>query len=90
MLNYSGEVMKLHKTLAMMAFTLMSGAAMAQQCPEQLKKVDDAMARGPKLPPEQIAEARKHRSTAERLLREGKANDCMDSANKALLILAAG
>ncbi len=82
--------MKLQKTLTMMAFTLMTGAAMAQQCPDQLKKVDDAMAKNPNLPPEQIAEARKHRGAAERLLKEGKANECMDAANKALLILAAG
>ena len=82
--------MKLHKTLTILAFTLMSSAAMAQQCPEQLKKVDDAMAKNPKLPPEQVAEARKHRSTGERLLKEGKQEECMDAANKALLILTTG
>ncbi len=77
-------------TLALMMLTLMSGAAMAQQCPDQIKKFDDAMAKNPKLPPELLAEARKQRSNAERLLREGKKNECMDAANRALLIVAAG
>ena len=82
--------MKLHETLPILAFTLMSSAAMAQQCPEQLKKVDDAMAKPPKLPQEQIAEARKLRSIGERFLKEGKQAECMDAANKALLIFATG
>jgi hypothetical protein len=82
--------MKLAITAAVMTLTLTSGAVMAQQCPDQIKKVDDAMAKNPKLPAELLAEARKHRSAAERLLREGKANECMDAANRALLIVAAG
>jgi hypothetical protein len=82
--------MKLPKAFALMTLTLLSSAALAQQCPDQIKKVDDAMAKNPKLPVELLAEARKHRSAAERLLREGKKNECMDAANKALLIVAAG
>lgn len=82
--------MRLPRTFALLTLTLLSGAAFAQQCPDQIKKVDDAMAKNPKLPAELLAEARRHRSTAERLLREGKRNECMDAANKALLIVAAG
>lgn len=86
--------MKLPVTLALMTLTLtvtlLSGAALAQQCPDQIKKVDDALAKNPKLPAELLAEARKQRSAAERLLRAGKTNECMDAANKALLIVASG
>jgi hypothetical protein len=82
--------MTLPRTLAFMTLTLLSGAALAQQCPDQIKKVDDALAKNPKLPAELLAEARKQRSAAERLLKEGKKNECMDAANKALLIVAAG
>ena len=86
--------MKLPVTLALMTLTLtvtlLSGAALAQQCPDQIKKVDDALAKNPKLPAELLAEARKQRNAAERLLRAGKTNECMDAANKALLIVASG
>ncbi len=81
--------MKLQKTLALTAFTLMSGAAMAQQCPEQLKKVDDALAKNPKVPAEQLAEARKHRNMGESALKDGKQDECMDAATKALQLLTA-
>jgi hypothetical protein len=82
--------MKLPGTLVLVISAWMSSAAMAQQCPDQLKRVDDAMAKNTKLSPEQLAEALKYRATGERLLKEGKPAECMDAANKALLILTIG
>ena len=58
-------------------FTLMSGAAMAQQYPEQLKKVDEALAKNPKVLAEQLADARKQRSMGESLQKEGKQAEYM-------------
>lgn len=81
--------MKLSKSLALIAFGLMSSAAWAQQCPEQLKKVDDALARNPKVPAEQLADARKQRADGERAMKDGNQAACLDAANKALQILTA-
>lgn len=81
--------MKLSKPFALIAFSLISTVALAQQCPEQLKKVDDALARNPKVPAEQLADARKQRAEGERAMKEGNQGACVDAANKALQILTA-
>jgi hypothetical protein len=82
--------MKRPATAVLVTLALTSSPVMAQQCPDQLKRVDDALAKNTKLSPEQLAEALKYRATGERLLKEGKPAECMDAANKALLILTIG
>ena len=50
------------QTLIAAALLAASGAALAFHCPADMKKIDDALAKGPKLTAEQMAEVKKYRA----------------------------
>jgi len=46
----------------LIALLLVAGSAFAWHCPSEMKKIDDALAKNPKLTPEQLAEVKKDRA----------------------------
>jgi hypothetical protein len=69
------------------AFLLSSGSALAFHCPADMKKIDAAMAKNPKLSADQMAEVKKYRAEGETLHKAGKHQDSVDTLAKAMKIL---
>ena len=70
---------------ALLAFT--TSAALAFHCPADMRKIDEAMAKNPKLTPEQTAEVKKYRADGEQLHKAGKHQESVDTLAKAMKIL---
>jgi len=64
-----------------------SSAALAFHCPADMKKIDEAMAKNPKLTAEQLAEVKKYRADGETLHKAGKHQESVDTLAKAMKIL---
>jgi hypothetical protein len=71
-------------TIATLAF---SGAAFAFQCPGDMKKIDEALAKNPKLTAEQMADVKKLRAEGETLHKAGKHQESVDTLAKAMKVL---
>jgi hypothetical protein len=78
--------MKFRSVLAASAL-LASGAAFAFHCPADMKKIDEALAKGPKLTAEQMAEVKKLRADGEALHNAGKHQESVDTLAKAMKML---
>ncbi|TMH62972.1 MAG: hypothetical protein E6H57_17975 [Betaproteobacteria bacterium] len=70
---------------ALLAFS--TSAAFAFHCPADMRKIDDAMAKNPKLSAEQTAEVKKYRAEGETLHKAGKHQESVDTLAKAMKIL---
>ncbi len=79
--------MKLRHTLATVALALMSSAALAFHCPADMKKIDEAMAKNPKLSEAQMTEVKKLRADGETFHKAGKHQESVDTLGKAMKIL---
>ncbi len=77
---------KMH-LLAGLAVALLSSAALANQCPMDMKKIDEALSKNPTLSSEQMAEVKKLRAEGEALHKAGKHQESMDTLAKALKLL---
>ena len=78
------------RTIALFTATLFAaGSALAFHCPQDIKKIDDAMAKNPKLTAEQVAEVKKYRDEGEALHKAGKHQESVDTLAKALKIVDA-
>src|SRR3989338_11622551 len=66
------QPMKLHTVIVATSLALASGAAFAFHCPADMKKVDEALAKSPKLAAAQLAEVKKQRADGEALHKAGK------------------
>ena len=77
---------KLRALIAALALTL-SGAAFAMHCPADMKAIDDALAKNPKLTAEQMADVKKYRAEGEALHKAGKHQESVDTLAKAKKIL---
>jgi hypothetical protein len=64
-----------------------AGSAMANQCPMDMKKIDEAVAKKPQLSAAQMDEVKKYRTEGESLHKAGKHKESMDSLAKAMKIL---
>jgi outer membrane biogenesis lipoprotein LolB len=73
-------------TLAL-ATLLFSAGAWAFHCPADMKKIDDALAKNPKLTEAQMAEVKKYRADGEALHKAGKHQESVDTLAKAMKIL---
>ena len=73
--------------LAATAAVLFSSAAFAMHCPADMKKIDDAMAKNPKLTAAQADEVKKYRTEGEALHKAGKHQESVDTLGKAMKIL---
>jgi hypothetical protein len=66
---------------------LASSAAFAFHCPADMRKIDEALAKSPKLSSEQMAEVKKYRADGEALHKAGKHQESVDTLAKAMKVL---
>ena len=79
--------MKLHTVVVAAGLALASAAAFAFHCPADMKKIDEALAKNPKLSAEQMAEVKKQRAEGEALHKAGKHQESVDTLAKAMKTL---
>lgn len=79
--------MKLKQLVVASTLALASSVALAFHCPADMKKIDDAMAKNPKLTAEQMTEVKKLRADGEALHKSGKHQESVDTLAKAMKIL---
>jgi hypothetical protein len=79
--------MNIRSIVVATSLALASGAAFAFHCPADMKKIDEAMAKNPKLSAAQMSEVKKYRSEGEALHNAGKHQDSVDTLAKAMKIL---
>jgi hypothetical protein len=83
----TGGSMKV-RAIALAAATLFAaGTALAFHCPQDMKKIDDALAKNPKLSASQMDEVKKYRAEGESLHKAGKHQESVDTLAKAMKIL---
>ena len=66
---------------------LASSAAFAFHCPADMKKIDEALAKNPKLTEAQMSEVKKQRAEGEALHKAGKHQESVDTLAKAMKTL---
>lgn len=66
---------------------LASASAFAFHCPADMKKIDAALAKNPKLTAQQMADVKKFRADGETLHKAGKHQESVDTLAKAMKIL---
>jgi|KBSMisStaDraftv2_1062788.scaffolds.fasta_scaffold08930_5 hypothetical protein len=69
------------------ALLFVSGTALAFHCPKDMKAIDDALAKHPKLSEAQMKEVKAHRAKGEELHKAGKHQESIDELGKAMKIL---
>ena len=79
--------MKFQTAIVAISLALASGAAFAFHCPADMKKIDEALAKNPKLTDAQMAEVKKQRADGEALHKAGKHQDSVDTLAKAMKTL---
>ncbi|MBK6982186.1 MAG: hypothetical protein IPH30_12255 [Betaproteobacteria bacterium] len=75
------------RLFAVLATTLFAGAALAFHCPADMKKIDAALAKSPKLSEAQMNDVKKYRAEGETLHKSGKHQESVDTLAKAMKIL---
>jgi hypothetical protein len=76
------------RTIALFTATLFAaGTAFGNQCPTDMKKIDDALAKSPKLTTAQLDEVKKYRAEGEALHKAGKHKESVETLQKAEKIL---
>ena len=70
------------------ALALASASALAFHCPADMRKIDAAMAKNPKLSAQQMSEVKKYRADGEALHKAGKHQESVDTLSKAMKILS--
>ncbi|WP_281704839.1 hypothetical protein [Aeromonas taiwanensis] len=75
------------KLMLLLIALLFSGGVLAFHCPMDMKKIDDALAAGPALSAEQLAEVKQLRADGENLHKAGKHQESVDTLAKAMTIL---
>jgi hypothetical protein len=79
--------MKMRLATLFGALMLASASAFAFHCPADMKKIDQAMAKSPKLSAQQLADVKKFRADGEALHKAGKHQESVDTLAKAMKIL---
>ena len=69
------------------ALAFASASAFAFHCPADMKKIDAALAKNPKLSAQQMSDVKKYRSDGEALHKAGKHQESVDTLAKAMAIL---
>ena len=65
------------------ALVFASGAALAMHCPKDMKAIDAALAKNPKLTPAQMKDVKAQRAKGEELHKAGKHQESVDILAKA-------
>ena len=71
------------RTALFAAAMLFAGAALAFHCPQEMKKIDDALAKNPNLTPAQLEQVKKDRAEGEALHKAGKHNESLEALGRA-------
>jgi hypothetical protein len=71
------------RTALFAAAMLFAGTALAFHCPQEMKKIDDALAKNPKLTDAQLAQVKKDRADGEALHKAGKHQESLDTLGRA-------
>lgn len=79
--------MKLRSIAVALSFALASTGAFAFHCPSDMKKIDAALAKNPKLSEAQAADVKKYRADGEAFHKAGKHQESVDTLAKAMAIL---
>jgi hypothetical protein len=79
--------MKIRNIVFAASLALASGAALAFHCPADMKKIDEAMSKNPKISAAQTADVKKYRAEGEALHKAGKHQESVDTLAKAMKIL---
>jgi hypothetical protein len=79
--------MKTRSLIVALALAFASSTAFASSCPKHMKAIDAALAKDPKLSTEQMADVKKYRADGEKLHKEGKHSESIESLAKAEKIL---
>ena len=77
--------MKKAALAVMLAFA--ASSAFAMHCPKEMKSIDDALAKNPKLTEAQMKDVKAHRAKGEELHKSGKHQESLDELAKAQKIL---
>ena len=72
------------------ALALASSTAFAFHCPKDMKAIDDALGKNPKLSAQQMDEVKKYRADGEAFHKAGKHQEAVDTLAKAMKILGVG
>jgi hypothetical protein len=76
------------RKIALFAATMFAaGTAFAFHCPQDMKKIDDALAKNPNLTPAQLEQVKKDRAEGEALHKAGKHQESIDTLAKAMKTL---
>ncbi|NIR27735.1 MAG: hypothetical protein GWO39_00010 [Gammaproteobacteria bacterium] len=76
-----------YAVLAAFLVVALSGPALAFHCPNDMAKIDAALAKDPQLSPERMAEVKKRRAEGEVLHNGGKHQEAVDTLARAMEIL---
>ena len=79
--------MKASHLAAAAALAFSSSFAYAFHCPMDMKKIDEAMSKSPKLSADQLAQVKKYRAEGEALHKAGKHQESVDTLAKAMSLL---
>jgi len=79
--------MRIKQFLLAAVLALLTSSAFAFHCPQEMKKIDDALAANPKISAAQLAEVKKLRAEGEALHKAGKHQESLDTLGKAEAIL---
>lgn len=79
--------MKILHVMVAATLALSSTLTYAFHCPADMKKIDAAMSKNPKLSEAQMAEVKKYRAEGETLHKAGKHQESIDTLAKAMTIL---
>ena len=69
------------------AMVFASGTALAMHCPKDMKAIDDALAKNPKLSAAQMKEVKAQRAKGEELHKAGKHKESVEELGKAMKTL---
>jgi hypothetical protein len=84
--RYQG--MKNMRKIALFAAAMLAaGTAFASHCPQEMKKIDEALAKNPKLTEAQMSEVKKQRAEGEALHKAGKHKESEEVLGKAMKTL---
>ena len=77
----------MNRKLALAAMLFASSSAFAFHCPADMKAIDDAMAKNPKLSEADAKAVKQYRADGESAHKAGKHQDAVDTLAKAMKIL---
>ncbi len=79
--------MKIRLSIVGMGLLLVSGGAFAFHCPQDMKKIDQALKAKPAIGAAQLAEIKQLRAEGESLHQQGRHQESVDTLAKAMKIL---